>query len=103
MKFFIGLSKNRAEKRDLLQERKMTKTINSIITPYGYEIEYFRYYPDVFGNIVLKIKKGNITETFITDRGEIYYNDKMVEKSEGALDLQNQLLRVVSEIVRKEE
>ncbi len=57
MKFFIGLSKNRAEKRDLLQERKMMKTINSIITPYGYEIEYFRYYPDVFGNIVLKIKK----------------------------------------------
>ena len=103
MKFFIGLSKNRAERRDVLQERKMTKTINSIITPYGYEIEYFRYYPDVFGNIVLKIKKSNITETFITDRGEIYYNDKMVEKSEGALDLQNQLLRAVSEIVRKEE
>ena len=42
MKFFIGLSKNRAERRDVLQERKMTKTINSIITPYGYEIEYFR-------------------------------------------------------------
>ena len=103
MKFFIGLSKNRAEKRDLLQERKITKTINSIITLYGYEIEYFRYYPDVFGNIVLKIKKDNITETFITDRGEIYYNDKMVAKSEGALDLQNQLLRVISDIVGKKE
>lgn len=59
------------EKRDFLQERKMTRTISSIISPYGYKIDYFRYYPNVFGNIVLKIKKGDIIETFITDRGEI--------------------------------
>lgn len=103
MKFFICLSKNRAEKRDFLQERKMTRTINSVISPYGYKINYFRYYPNVFGNIVLKIKKGDIVKTIITDRGEIYYNEKMVAKSENALNLQNQLLRVISDIVGKKE
>ena len=91
------------EKRDFLQERKMTRTISSIISPYGYKIDYFRYYPNVFGNIVLKIKKGDIIETFITDRGEIYYNDKMVAKSENTLNLQKQLLRVISDIVSKED
>lgn len=91
------------EKRDFLQERKMTRTISSIISPYGYKIDYFRYYPNVFGNIVLKIKKGDIIETFITDRGEIYYNDKMVAKSENTLNLQKQLLRVISDIVGKED
>ena len=91
------------EKRDFLQERKMTRTISSIISPYGYKIDYFRYYPNVFGNIVLKIKKGDIIETFITDRGEIYYNDKMIAKSENTLNLQKQLLRVISDIVSKED
>ena len=91
------------EKRDFLQERKMTRTISSIISLYGYKIDYFRYYPNVFGNIVLKIKKGDIIETFITDRGEIYYNDKMVAKSENTLNLQKQLLRVISDIVSKED
>lgn len=57
----------------------------------------------MFGNIVLKIKKGDIIETFITDRGEIYYNDKMVAKSENTLNLQKQLLRVISDIVSKED
>lgn len=91
------------EKRDFLHERKMTRTISGIISPYGYKIDYFRYYPNVFGNIVLKIKKGDIIETFITDRGEIYYNDKMVAKSENTLNLQKQLLRVISDIVSKED
>ena len=91
------------EKRDFLQERKMTRTISSIISPYGYKIDYFRYYHNVFGNIVLKIKKGDIIETFITDRGEIYYNDKMIAKSENTLNLQKQLLRVISDIVSKED
>lgn len=103
MKFFICLSKNRAEKRDFLQERKMARIINGVISPYGYKINYFRYYPNVFGNIVLKIKKGDIIETIITDRGEIYYNDKIVAKSENAPNLQDQLLRVISDIVNKED
>ena len=103
MSFFICLSKKRAEKRDFLQERKMTGTINSVISPYGYKINYFRYYPNVFGNIVLKIEKGDIIKTIITDRGEVYYNDKMVSKSENSLDLQRRFLESISDIVSKED
>ena len=38
----------------------------------------FDYNEKVFGNIVLKLEIGKDTHTFITDRGKIYHNGKML-------------------------
>lgn len=45
---------------------------------YNFEVIEFNYYKQIFGNIVLKIKKEEKELKFITDRGEIYCNSELL-------------------------
>ena len=65
--------KKRAEQR----KNEMLEMIKAIL-PTNATVVSFDYYGKVFGNIVLKLEIGNDIHTFITDRGEIYHNGKML-------------------------
>ncbi len=48
------------------------------ILPAEATLVSFDYNEKVFGNIVVEIELAKIKHTFITDRGEIYHNGKMI-------------------------
>ena len=52
--------------------------LSKLMNKYSFEVIEFNYYKQIFGNIVLKIKKGEKELTFITDRGEIYCNSELL-------------------------
>lgn len=45
---------------------------------YNFEVIEFNYYKQIFGNIVLRIKKEDKELNFVTDRGEIYCNSELL-------------------------
>lgn len=96
MRSFICLTKKKAEKRDKTEEQKMRKEIENIVAPFGYIITDFKYYPNIFGNVVLDLKKDNIKHTFVIERGELYHNDMLLSYNDGTDDLFKVLLRYVS-------
>ena len=65
--------KKRVEQR----KNEMLEMIKALL-PTNATVVSFDYYGKVFGNIVLKLEIGKDTHTFITDRGEIYHNGKML-------------------------
>ena len=52
--------------------------LSKLMNKYSFEVIEFNYYKQIFGNIVLRIKKGNKVLNFITDRGEIYCNSELL-------------------------
>lgn len=101
MKFFVCLSLNQKKKKISEKEKEMKKAIEEVIQPFGYEIDYFKYYQNVFGNIVLKIKRNADLKSFISDRGELYYNGKMIAKTKNSADLKKVLLQFLDKIVKE--
>ena len=65
--------KTRVEQR----KNEMLEMIKALL-PTNATVVSFDYNEKVFGNIVLKLEIGKDTHTFITDRGEIYHNGKML-------------------------
>ena len=65
--------KKRVEQR----KNEMLEMIKTLL-PTNATVVSFDYNEKVFGNIVLKLEIGKDTHTFITDRGEIYHNGKML-------------------------
>ena len=65
--------KKRTEQRknEMLEMRKALLPINAAVISFGYNEK-------VFGNIFLKLEFEKDIHTFITDRGEIYHNGKML-------------------------
>ena len=55
----------------------MLEAVKALL-PANATIVSFDYYEKAFGNIVLKLETGKDIHTFITDRGEIYHNGKML-------------------------
>ena len=45
---------------------------------YNFEVIEFNYYKQIFGNIVLRIKKEDKELNFVTDSGEIYCNSELL-------------------------
>ena len=76
--------KKRVEQR----KNEMLEMIKALL-PTNATVVSFDYYEKVFGNIFLKLEIGKDTHTFITDRGEIYHNGKMLctEKEDTFLKL----------------
>ena len=56
---------------------EMKQCIISVLPSNAMLID-FLYDSKCFGNMIVKIKQNRINHTFITDRGEIYHNKKMV-------------------------
>ena len=55
----------------------MMEIIKTLL-PTNAAVVSFDYNEKVFGNIVLKVEIEKDIHTFITDRGEIYHNGKML-------------------------
>lgn len=50
----------------------------ALLNRYNCEVMDFQYFEKVFGNIVLKIQYRGSQLSFITDRGDIYCNNKLI-------------------------
>lgn len=57
---------------------KFKLQLSKLMDKYNFEVIEFNYYKQIFGNIVLRIKKEEIELNFITDRGEIYCNSELL-------------------------
>lgn len=83
----------------------MEKEIENLVIPYGYKIYSFEYYPKVFGNMVLKLAKSGTIITFVTDRGEIFYNDSIIRDGSyhktGVDDTFKELMIIIKNILTK--
>ena len=60
------------------QRNNEMETVIKQILPANYTIESFEFDRKHFGNIIVKINSPNKHYTFVTDRGEIYCNGKMI-------------------------
>lgn len=56
---------------------EMAERIRSIL-PSGATLVSFDRNEQFFGNLALKITLDRVTHTFVTDRGEIYHNGKLL-------------------------
>ena len=63
-----------------LKEQRKNDMLNALkaVIPAEATLVSFDYNKMVFGNIVIKIEMSKIMHTFVTDRGEIYHNGKMI-------------------------
>jgi len=64
-------------KKSEQQRNEMSLTIKKIL-PAGFTLISFEYDQKHFGNMIAKIQSASGIYTFVTDRGEIYCNDKMI-------------------------
>ncbi len=64
-------------KRAEQSKEELRERINALL-PTDATVISFDYNEKAFGNIVLKLEFENVIHTFITDRGEIYHNGKML-------------------------
>lgn len=58
--------------------KKFKLQLSKLMDKYNFEVIEFNYYKQIFGNIVLKIKKNEKELNFVTDRGEIYCNGELL-------------------------
>lgn len=58
--------------------KKFKVQLSKLMDKYNFEVIEFNYYNRIFGNIVLRIKKGEKELNFVTDRGEIYCNSELL-------------------------
>lgn len=65
------------KKRKEQMKIDMANSVEAIL-PADATLIYFSYDEKCFGNIVVAIEFENSKHTFHTDRGEIYYNGKMM-------------------------
>ena len=65
------------KKRTERRKNEMLEAVKALL-PANATIVSFDYYEKAFGNIVLKLETEKDIHTFITDRGEIYHNGKML-------------------------
>ena len=65
------------KKRQEQQNNKMVMAIKQIL-PANYTLVSFEFDRKHFGNIIAKINSPSKHYTFVTDRGEIYCNGKMI-------------------------
>lgn len=57
---------------------KFKLQLSKLMDKYNFELIEFSYYKKIFGNIVLKIRINEKEFYFITDRGDIYCNNKLL-------------------------
>ena len=62
------------------KEQRKNDMLNALkaVLPTEATLVSFDYNGKVFGNIVVEIEVAKIMHTFVTDRGEIYHNKKMI-------------------------
>ena len=58
--------------------KKFELQLSKLMEKYNFEVIEFNYYKQIFGNIVLIIKKEEMELNFVTDRGEIYCNSELL-------------------------
>lgn len=78
---------------------RIKQTLIDFLTSNGATIIGFEYYPKIFGNIVLTIQYNQLSYELITDRGEIYLNEKFICKVSSGEDQITKLTEVISEFI----
>lgn len=59
-------------------EKSMKDRIQKLLLNTGYELISFRYDSKTFGNMIINIAGKDNKINIVTDRGEVYFNDKAV-------------------------
>ena len=65
------------KKKSEQRKNEMSMAVEKIL-PIGFTLISFEYDKKHFGNMIVRIKSPNTVYTFITDRGEIYCDGKMI-------------------------
>ena len=60
------------------REEELYKRLKSFLATYNADIVSFSYYPKIFGDIVITVDYDGSIYEFITDRGEIWCNDRCI-------------------------
>lgn len=58
--------------------KMMKDEINILLERNNARLINFEFYYNVFGNIIVEIEVNNQIHLFMTDRGEIYHNQKII-------------------------
>jgi hypothetical protein len=72
-------------------------TLSNFLLSKNAKIIKFEYYEKLFGNIILVIEYKQKKYEFITDRGEIYLNDKLVCYNSYHIKTIEKLIEIISE------
>ena len=65
-----------------MEDYQIKESILTILEGTPYELSYFERNRMCFGNMIVKIKIGTHEHYFISDRGDIYFNEKLVLASD---------------------
>ena len=60
------------------KEKRIKERIQKLLVNTGYSLTDFRYDYKTFGNLIINISGNNEKINIITDRGEVYFNNKGV-------------------------
>ncbi len=105
MEFRNCFSSGKSHRKDEEKKLQMEKEIEELIIPYGYKIYSFEYYPNIFGNMVLKLIKADKVETFVIDRGDIFYNNSIIrddtyQKNDNDIDDRfKELIKIIKNVL----
>ena len=62
----------------MIKYEERAKQLQNLAEELNAELISFEYRKQVFGNMVVKMRKAETVYDFVTDRGEIYYNNSLV-------------------------
>lgn len=87
-----------------MEDHQIKASILNILAGTFYELSYFDRNHMCFGNMIVKIKIGTHIHCFISDRGDIYRNEKLVFSSDyhvaGEDDSPKYLIKAIEQFVR---
>ena len=62
----------------MMKYEEMAKQLQKLAEQLNAELISFEYRKQIFGNMIVKIKKADTVYDFVTDRGEIYCNNSLL-------------------------
>lgn len=62
-----------------IREGSLQERIYNSVESYGFKVDEYKWYLKIFGDIVLKISKGEISHTFILDRSDFIIDNHLAK------------------------
>lgn len=59
-------------------DKKFKTNLYNLVKNTSFEIEQYEYFPKVFGNFIIVLRREYKSYKFITDKGDIYLNDYLI-------------------------
>jgi hypothetical protein len=84
-------------------DTRFKQELINMIKDTSFKIISYDYYPKIFGNMVLILESNNSLHKFISDKGDIYYNESLVITHKKCVEesrtTQSALLTKINEVI----